>query len=88
MIFVGFGFLMMFLRKYGYSAVGFTLLLGALMVQWAMLCQGFFRLEADRKIHLSITRRAPSSSPFPILCSGSRQFLRVTVFVVSCRQPA
>ncbi|KAJ1528645.1 hypothetical protein ONE63_007040 [Megalurothrips usitatus] len=48
MIFVGFGFLMMFLRKYGYSAVGFTLLLGAVMVQWAMLCQGFFRMTEGK----------------------------------------
>ncbi|XP_026280419.2 ammonium transporter Rh type B isoform X2 [Frankliniella occidentalis] len=54
MIFVGFGFLMMFLRKYGYSSVGFTLMLGALMVQWAALCQGFFKLQSDGKIYLSM----------------------------------
>ncbi|XP_034238337.1 ammonium transporter Rh type A [Thrips palmi] len=53
MIFVGFGFLMMFLRKYGYSAVGFTLLLGAIMVQWAALCQGFLKLDHG-KINLSL----------------------------------
>ncbi|KAK3912537.1 Ammonium transporter Rh type B-A [Frankliniella fusca] len=54
MIFVGFGFLMMFLRKYGYSSVGFTLMIGALMIQWAALCQGFFNLQSDGKIYLSM----------------------------------
>eukprot|EP01005_Ploeotia_sp_CARIB1_P001407 NODE_33_length_2312_cov_386.715789_g32_i0.p1 GENE.NODE_33_length_2312_cov_386.715789_g32_i0~~NODE_33_length_2312_cov_386.715789_g32_i0.p1 ORF type:complete len:541 (+),score=94.95 NODE_33_length_2312_cov_386.715789_g32_i0:71-1624(+) len=40
MIFIGFGFLMTFLRKYGYSSIGLTLLLGAYMVQWHVLVEG------------------------------------------------
>ena len=33
MIFIGFGFLMTFLRKYGYTAVGLTFILGSLSIQ-------------------------------------------------------
>jgi len=42
MIFIGFGFLMTFLRKYGHSSIGLNFLLGALTIQWAMLCGGFW----------------------------------------------
>ena len=42
MIFVGFGFLMTFLRRYGYSSIGFNLLLAALVVQWGTLTTGLF----------------------------------------------
>ncbi|KAI8432413.1 hypothetical protein MSG28_004809 [Choristoneura fumiferana] len=44
MIFIGFGFLMTFLKKYCYSALGFNWLLGALVIQWALLCQNFFHM--------------------------------------------
>ncbi|XP_026478713.1 ammonium transporter Rh type B-like [Ctenocephalides felis] len=53
MIFVGFGFLMTFLKRYGYSSVGFNLLVAALVVQWAVLCRGYFELE-DGKIRLGL----------------------------------
>jgi hypothetical protein len=33
MIFIGFGFLMTFLRKYGYTAVGLTFIIGSLAIQ-------------------------------------------------------
>ncbi|XP_041981153.1 ammonium transporter Rh type B [Aricia agestis] len=45
MIFIGFGFLMTFLKKYSYSALGFNWLLAALTIQWALLCQNFFTME-------------------------------------------
>lgn len=41
MVFVGFGFLYTFLRKYGYSAVGYNFFISALVIQWAILCEGF-----------------------------------------------
>uniref|UniRef100_A0A1I7XES2 Ammonium_transp domain-containing protein n=1 Tax=Heterorhabditis bacteriophora TaxID=37862 RepID=A0A1I7XES2_HETBA len=41
MIFVGFGFLMAFLKRYGFSAVSVNLLLSAFVIQWAMLIRGF-----------------------------------------------
>lgn len=42
MIFIGFGFLMTFLRKYGYTAVGLNFLLGAFCIQWYLLVGGFW----------------------------------------------
>lgn len=42
MIFIGFGFLMTFLKKYGYSAVGINFLLAALVIQWYALNNTFW----------------------------------------------
>uniref|UniRef100_A0A8C6A3X3 Ammonium transporter Rh type C n=1 Tax=Marmota marmota marmota TaxID=9994 RepID=A0A8C6A3X3_MARMA len=42
MVFVGFGFLMTFLQRYGFSAVGFNFLLAAFGIQWALLLQGWW----------------------------------------------
>ena len=41
MIFIGFGFLMTFMRRYGYSSIGFNLLLAAFAIQWSTLVEGF-----------------------------------------------
>lgn len=40
MIFFGFGFLMTFLRRFGYSAIGFTLLISAFVVQYSLVVRG------------------------------------------------
>ncbi|KAG8227234.1 hypothetical protein J437_LFUL003965, partial [Ladona fulva] len=48
MIFIGFGFLMTFLRRYGYSSVGLNMLVAALSIQWAVLASGFFRMSNGR----------------------------------------
>ncbi|XP_004696423.1 ammonium transporter Rh type A [Echinops telfairi] len=40
MIFVGFGFLMTFLKKYGFSSVGINLCIAALGLQWGTIAQG------------------------------------------------
>jgi len=42
MIFFGFGFLMTFLRRYGYSSLGYTFLISAMVAQWSILVWGFF----------------------------------------------
>jgi ammonium transporter Rh len=36
MIFIGFGFLMTFLEKYSYSAIGYNMLISAICIQWSM----------------------------------------------------
>ncbi|XP_066535739.1 rh blood group, D antigen [Hoplias malabaricus] len=40
-VFLGFGFLATFLVRYGFSSVGFSLLIAAMAVQWATLLNGF-----------------------------------------------
>jgi len=47
MIFVGFGFLMTFMRRYGYSAVGYTLFFSCLSVLWSIPLQFFFEEQAN-----------------------------------------
>ncbi|XP_063786465.1 ammonium transporter Rh type C [Pseudophryne corroboree] len=55
MIFVGFGFLMTFLKFYGFGGVAFNFLLAAFGVQWAILMQGWFHTFEGGKIHVSVT---------------------------------
>ncbi|XP_055995118.1 ammonium transporter Rh type B [Sorex fumeus] len=54
MVFVGFGFLMVFLQRYGFSSVGFTFLLAAFALQWATLVQGFLHSFHGGHIHVSV----------------------------------
>ncbi|XP_060119291.1 ammonium transporter Rh type A [Heteronotia binoei] len=53
MIFLGFGFLMTFLKKYGLSSVGFNMLIAALGLQWGALMQGFWHMHLN-EIHLGL----------------------------------
>uniref|UniRef100_A0A8C1MDX4 Ammonium transporter Rh type C-like 2 n=1 Tax=Cyprinus carpio TaxID=7962 RepID=A0A8C1MDX4_CYPCA len=56
MIFVGFGFLMTFLKRYSFGAVGFNFLVAAFGIQWALLMQGWFHSldYNDGKIKIGI----------------------------------
>jgi len=45
MIFIGFGFLMTFLKKYGLSAVSLNMMIAVICLQWATLVIGFFHLH-------------------------------------------
>ena len=49
MIFIGFGFLMTFLKKYGYSAAGYNLLISAVVIQWAMVVSSWMAQASDGK---------------------------------------
>ncbi|XP_016068186.1 PREDICTED: ammonium transporter Rh type A [Miniopterus natalensis] len=53
MIFAGFGFLMTFLKKYGFSSVGINLLIAALGLQWGTLIQGILHSHTQ-KINIGI----------------------------------
>ncbi|XP_074862754.1 ammonium transporter Rh type C isoform X3 [Carettochelys insculpta] len=54
MIFVGFGFLMTFLQRYGFGAVGFNFLFAAFGIQWALLMQGWFHSFENGKILIGV----------------------------------
>ncbi|GMR58197.1 hypothetical protein PMAYCL1PPCAC_28392, partial [Pristionchus mayeri] len=41
MIFVGFGFLMTFLKRYGFSAIAMNMLCACVTIEWAVLVRGF-----------------------------------------------
>lgn len=55
MMLAGFGFLMAFLRRHGYSSVGFNFLMAALLLQWALLCKGFYERDpSDGRAHIGV----------------------------------
>ncbi|XP_068586918.1 ammonium transporter Rh type C [Cebidichthys violaceus] len=56
MIFVGFGFLMTFLKRYSFGGVGFNFMIAAFGVQWALLMQGWFHAldPATGKISIGV----------------------------------
>ncbi|XP_054848108.1 ammonium transporter Rh type B isoform X2 [Eublepharis macularius] len=54
MIFVGFGFLMTFLKRYSFSSVAFNFLIAAFAIQWSILTQGFFHSFHHGKIYIGI----------------------------------
>uniref|UniRef100_H2ZEK2 Ammonium transporter AmtB-like domain-containing protein n=1 Tax=Ciona savignyi TaxID=51511 RepID=H2ZEK2_CIOSA len=56
MIFIGFGFLMTFLRRYGFGSVGFNFMLAAFVIQWTILIRGCLDLEdiKDGKININL----------------------------------
>jgi hypothetical protein len=54
MIFIGFGFLMTFLRKYLYGAVGFTFMIAAFCIQWAILNNEFWNKVVHNEVHEKI----------------------------------
>lgn len=64
MIFIGFGFLMTFLKKYGLSAVSLNMLCAVVCLQWATLVIGFFHLHYEQEYELpngtTVTQPYPS----------------------------
>ena len=56
MIFVGFGFLMTFLKKYGFSSVGLNLLIASFAIEWAMLLSGLLHLQEGGYFTIGIVK--------------------------------
>ncbi|OWF53145.1 ammonium transporter Rh type A-like [Mizuhopecten yessoensis] len=56
MIFIGFGFLMTFLKRYGYSAVSVNLFIAAVIIQWALIVRGVIHqlLHGEAKFTIGI----------------------------------
>uniref|UniRef100_A0A8C6YIH5 Rh family B glycoprotein n=1 Tax=Naja naja TaxID=35670 RepID=A0A8C6YIH5_NAJNA len=54
MVFLGFGFLMTFLKRYSFGGVAFNFLIASFALQWSILIQGFFHTFHNGKIHVGI----------------------------------
>ena len=53
MVFLGFGLIMTFLKRYSRGMFVHALLVGGLVIQWATLLQGFFVIK-NSKVELSV----------------------------------
>ncbi|KAI4484355.1 hypothetical protein M0802_013131 [Mischocyttarus mexicanus] len=54
MIWIGFRYLMTFLKRYGQGAVGLTFLMSAVLVQVALICEGVLHFDKNNKAYLSL----------------------------------
>ncbi|XP_012224503.2 ammonium transporter Rh type A [Linepithema humile] len=54
MIWIGFGFLMTFLKRYGQSAAGLTFLVAAILIQVALICDSMLQIKLGNKAYLSL----------------------------------
>lgn len=53
MVFIGFGLLMTFLKKYGFSSLGYNFLISALVIEWSTMMQGFLDMK-NSKIQIGL----------------------------------
>nr|XP_060482459.1 RH-like protein [Panthera onca] len=58
MVALGFGFINSSLRRYGWSSVAFNLFLLALVVQWAVLLDGFLEQLSPKKVVIKLSSSA------------------------------
>lgn len=55
MMFIGFGFLMAFLKRYGYSALGFNFIVAAFVLEWSLIIEGWIEMIIEKEDHFNIT---------------------------------
>ena len=81
MIFIGFGFLMTFLKKYGLSAVSLNMICSALAIEIFTLIYGFFHLHCEdpqvNSLLLSLTNDIESLLVVRVWVCGVRERLAV-----------
>lgn len=75
MIFIGFGFLMTFLKRYGFAAVSVNMLIAAFVLQWAFIVRGVIHHilhgEAKFPIHLGEMLSADFASATVLISFGA-----------------
>lgn len=54
MLIGGFGFLMTFLKRYGFSSLGLTFIVVTLVTEWALLVRGFTHMDHSHMIKITI----------------------------------
>ena len=80
MIFIGIGFLMTFLKKYGLSAVSLNMLIAVVCLQWGLLVYGWTHLHCG-KIYFNLSRLK-----IKILISNFKNKLRF-IFIFCFEKP-
>lgn len=55
MMFIGFGFLMTFLKRYGYSSIGLNMFIAAFVIQWGTLTGGWILHFKNNAIYVHMT---------------------------------
>uniref|UniRef100_A0A8C7CDJ0 Ammonium transporter AmtB-like domain-containing protein n=1 Tax=Neovison vison TaxID=452646 RepID=A0A8C7CDJ0_NEOVI len=85
---LGFGFLNLSLRRYGWSSVAFNLFLLALGVQWAVLMDGFLDQHFQNKVVIKLSRiKLATMSAMSVLISvgavlGKTNLLQLTLMAL------
>ncbi|CAB3991936.1 ammonium transporter Rh type A-like isoform X2, partial [Paramuricea clavata] len=64
MIFVGFGFLMTFLKRYGYGAVGYNFFISALAIQWYIIIQGCIEHRGQSGFDIKLNMKSLITADF------------------------
>ena len=57
MVIIGFGFIMTYLKRYGYGSIGFNLLIVAFVIQWSLLVHGWINWnEGNGQFSINLNR--------------------------------
>ncbi|XP_078094062.1 rh blood group, D antigen [Mustelus asterias] len=93
MVFIGFGFLTTFLKRYGHSGIAFTLLIAAFGLQWATILEGVnfdlkklkIQISMVSLIHADLSAVSALVSMGAVLGNTSPvQLLMMTILEVTC----
>ncbi|CAL1531987.1 unnamed protein product [Lymnaea stagnalis] len=72
MMFIGFGFLMMFLRRYGFSSVGLNMLIAVICIQWSTLIGGIIHHHGEKfKINITTMLTSDFASAAVLITFGA-----------------
>jgi ammonium transporter Rh len=68
MVIIGFGFIMTYLKRYGYGSIGFNLLIVAFAIQWSLLVHGWINWnEGNGQFSLNLNKLVKMVSFFIVL---------------------